>query len=69
MARGYLAIQGSAVASERAFTSGKPTGTALCNRFNSQTFEALQLLKDAYRAGVINATEKAKHYADLAVPD
>ena len=65
MARNYLAIQGSAVASECAFSSGKRTGTARRNKLNGQTFEALQLLKDAYRTGMISASEQAKHAGEL----
>ena len=56
LARDYLAIQGSSVASERAFSSGGRTGTALRNRLKPETFEALQLLKDAYRTGLISAS-------------
>lgn len=67
--RRYLAIQGSAVASERAFSSGKRTGTAPRNRLNTQTFEALQLLKDGCRTGVISATEQAKRSADVVASD
>ena len=49
MAQDYLPIQGSATASERAFSSGGLTGTARRNRLNVNLFEALQLLKSAYR--------------------
>ena len=57
MARDYLAIQGSSVASERAFSSGGRTGTALRNRLIPETFEALQILKDGYRTGVITSLQ------------
>ena len=53
MARDYLAIQGSATPSERAFLSGGTTGTAKCNHLKLEAFEALQLLKSAYRNGHI----------------
>lgn len=59
MARDYLAIQGSSVPSERAFSSAGLTGTKQRNSLDPATFEALQLLKSAYRNGVINATEEA----------
>ncbi|KIK36412.1 hypothetical protein CY34DRAFT_50618, partial [Suillus luteus UH-Slu-Lm8-n1] len=49
IAKDYLAIQGSAVASERAFSSGGITGTAHRGSLQPTTFEALQLLKSAYR--------------------
>jgi hypothetical protein len=53
MARDYLAIQGSATPSERAFSSGGLTGTTRRNRLNAETFEALQLLKGDYRSGAL----------------
>ncbi|OJA09604.1 hypothetical protein AZE42_10263 [Rhizopogon vesiculosus] len=49
IAKDYLAIQGSAVASERVFSSGGITGTTRRNSLLPQTFETLQLLKSAYR--------------------
>ena len=42
MARDYLAIQGSAVPSERAFSSGGLTATARRNRLSGEIFEALR---------------------------
>jgi len=48
MAHDYLAIQGSSVPSEQAFSSGGLTGTSLHNQLNPSTFEALQILKSAY---------------------
>jgi hypothetical protein len=41
MARDYLAIQGSATPSERAFSSGGTTGTAKRNRLMPKAFEGL----------------------------
>lgn len=49
IAKDYLAIQGSAVASERVFSSDGITGTTRRNSLLPTTFEALQLLKSAYR--------------------
>ena len=60
MARDYLAIQGSAVASERAFSSGGLTATARRNRLSGDIFEALQILKSGYRNGHIRASEQAE---------
>ena len=48
MAHDYLAIQGSATPSERAFSSSGTTGTAKHNCLSIEAFEALQLLKSAY---------------------
>lgn len=63
MARDYLAIQGSATPSERAFSSGGTTGTAKRNRLLPTTFEALQLLKSAYRNGHLAAEKEAHAHA------
>lgn len=57
MARDYLAIQGSAVPSERAFSGGGITDTERRNRLATATFEALQILKAAYSNGTIVTTE------------
>ena len=65
MALDYLAIQGSYVASERAFSSGRCTGTKLRNRLKPDTFQAVQLLKDGYRTGVIAAVEQASLHEEL----
>ena len=62
MARDYLAIQGSSVPSERAFSSGALTGTSLRNRLTPEIFEALQILKSAYRNGHIGAAEEAEQH-------
>ncbi|KAF7363239.1 Dimer-Tnp-hAT domain-containing protein [Mycena venus] len=61
MACDYLAIQGSATASERAFSSGALTATRRRNRLSPEMFEALQLLKSAYRNGHIEASEEARN--------
>lgn len=68
MARDYLAIQGSATPSERAFSSGGTTGTAKRNRLSTTTFEALQLMKSAYRNGHL-AAEKEAHMHILTFMD
>jgi hypothetical protein len=60
MACDYLAIQGSSVPSERAFSSGGLTDTSLHNRLSPATFEALQILKSAYRNGHVGAAQEAK---------
>jgi hypothetical protein len=64
IAKDYLAIQGSAVPSERAFSSSALTATARRNRMLSETFGQLQLLKSAYREGHISAASEA----ELVVP-
>ncbi|KIJ46241.1 hypothetical protein M422DRAFT_106445, partial [Sphaerobolus stellatus SS14] len=51
MACDYLAIQGSAVPCERFFSSSGQTGTSHCNHLLPRTFEALQILKNAYKTG------------------
>lgn len=63
MARDYLAIQGSSVALECAFSSGGRTGTQLCNCLKPVTFEAIQILKDGYQTDLISASEEAAAYA------
>jgi hypothetical protein len=60
MACDYLAIQGSAVPSERAFSSGGLTATARRNWLLGDIFEALQILKSGYCNGHICASEQAK---------
>ncbi|PSS06512.1 hypothetical protein PHLCEN_2v3714 [Hermanssonia centrifuga] len=56
----YLAIQGSSVPSERAFSGGGRSGTAARNRLSAKTFEALQVLKDGFRTGLISASQQAQ---------
>ena len=67
MAQDYLAIQGSATPSERAFSSGGLTGTKYCNRLNGMVFESLQLLKSAYCNGHISAASDAKQHIDALI--
>jgi len=66
VARDYLAIQGSATPSERAFSSGGLTATARRNRLSVEMFESLQLLKSAYRNGHIAAVDQAQSRYDFA---
>ncbi|KDQ54243.1 hypothetical protein JAAARDRAFT_135765, partial [Jaapia argillacea MUCL 33604] len=51
MAQDYLAIPGSSVAAEQAFSSGGITGAARHNHLLPDVFEALQLLKSTYCNG------------------
>ena len=68
MARDYLAVQGSAVLSERAFSSSALTATRRRNRLTPELFEALQMLKSAYRNGVVGAVQDAEaHVASVTV--
>jgi hypothetical protein len=62
IARDYLAIQGSATPSERAFSAGALIGTKQQNSLKSDTFEALHLLRSAYRHGCISAAEQAAEH-------
>jgi hypothetical protein len=55
MARDYLAIPASSTASERQFSSGRHIGTDFRNRLSPEMFEAVQVLKGGYKAGVISA--------------
>ena len=68
IARDYLAIQGSATPSERAFSSGGTTSTAKRNRLTPEAFEALQLLKSAYHNGHL-ATDKEAQKHSLSLID
>ena len=67
MARDFLAIQGSSTPSEHAFSSGGLTGTARRNRLTMEVFEALQILKSAYRNSHIAAAEQAAHHFDALI--
>jgi hypothetical protein len=60
IARDYLAVQGSSVPSERAFSSGALTSTRRRNRLTPELFEALQMLKSAYRNGLVGAARDAE---------
>ena len=67
IARDYLAIQGSATPSERAFSSGGITDTARRNRLSPEAFEALQILKSAYRNGHVGAVHQAAQHVDALI--
>jgi hypothetical protein len=69
MARDYLAIQGSAVPSERAFSSSGITATTRRNRLSAETFESLQILKSAYQNGHIAAAEQAEAHLEALWDD
>ena len=60
MACDYLAIQGSSVPLEQAFSSGGLTGTSLRNHLTPAVFEALQILKSAYKNHHVSATQEAE---------
>jgi len=62
MARDYLAIQGSSTPSERAFSNASLTDTQQRNRLTPEMFEALQILKSAYRHGLMSAPAEAERY-------
>lgn len=64
MAKDYPAIQGSATPSERAFSSGGITGIARRNRLKPEVFESLQILKSAYRHGLISTASLAQEHVD-----
>jgi hypothetical protein len=67
IARDYLAIQGSATPSERAFSSGGITGTARRSSLSTDIFEALQILKGAYRNGHVTAAVEATKHIDALI--
>ena len=60
MAWDYLAIQGSAVPSEHAFSSSALTATARCNQLSGNIFETLQILESGYQNGHIAVAEQAE---------
>jgi hypothetical protein len=64
MARDYLPIQGSSTPSERAFSNASLTDSKHRNRLAPDTFEALQILKSAYRNGHLSASAEAEKYYD-----
>ena len=59
-----MAIQGSSVASERAFSSGGLTDTLQCNRMDPYVFGLVQILKHAYKTHFLDTdTDAAAHEA------
>lgn len=59
IARDYLAVQGSSVASERAFSSTGITDDLRRNRLETEAFGKLQILKYAYRTNFLNGADEA----------
>lgn len=64
IARDYLAIQGSSVASERAFSSGGLTDTLQRNRMQPFLFGRVQILKHAYKTHVLDASVEASAHPE-----
>lgn len=64
IARDYLAIQGSSTPSECAFSSGGITGTSRWSSLTMEIFQALQILKSAYRNGHISAVSQAAQHLE-----
>ena len=64
IARDYLAIQGSSVASERAFSSGGLTDTLQRNRMQPFLFGWVQILKHAYKTHVLDASVEASAHPE-----
>jgi hypothetical protein len=65
MAKDYLAIQGSSVPSERAFSAAGLDKTLLRNRLTAELFEAIQILRSAYKNGTLSARQEAEGYAQM----
>ena len=65
MAQDYLPIQGSATPSERLFSNASLTDSKQRNRLTPDTFEALQILKSAYRNGHVSAPAEAEEYYQM----
>jgi hAT family C-terminal dimerisation region len=59
MACDYLAIQGSSVASKRAFSSAAISDDLQHNKTESKAFGNLQILKFAYKTNFLNASDEA----------
>ena len=61
-----MAIQGSATPSERAFSNASLSDTKHHNRLSPEAFEALQILKSAYRNKIVSAAADAEsHYQSV----
>jgi hypothetical protein len=67
MARDFLAIQGSATPSERAFSSSSLTDTKHCSRISPPLFKAIQILKSAYRNSHVKAADQAQAHFQVLV--
>jgi hypothetical protein len=59
MAKDYLAAQGSSVPSECSFLAAGLDKTLLCNCMSARLFEALQILRSAYKNGTLSAAEES----------
>lgn len=55
MARDFHAVPASSAASERQFSSARHVGTDFRNRLTPGMFEAVQVLKGGYKAGMLSA--------------
>ena len=64
MVQDYLAIQGSAMPSECAFSNTSLTDSKHHNWLAPDTFEALQILKSVYHNGHMSAPAEAENYYD-----
>ena len=60
-----LAIQGSSVPAEHAFSSAGLTDTILCNRLLPESLGAIQIVKSGYKNGWIKASEEAESISVL----
>jgi len=63
----YLSIQGSSVASERAFSSSGQTDTLQRNCTESEAFGYVQILKNAYKTNFLNAVDEADAHEAFVV--
>jgi hypothetical protein len=59
IAHDYLAIQGSSVASEQAFSSAGMTDDLRRNRLEAEAFGKLQIFEYAYCTNFLNGSEEA----------
>jgi hAT family C-terminal dimerisation region len=69
MARDFLAIQGSSVASERSFSSGGLTNTLNRNRIEPGVFGYCQILKNLYNTNFLSANMEAKAHEPMEWED
>lgn len=59
IAHDYLAIQGSSVSSEQAFSSSGLTDTLHCNQMDPFLFGQVQIAKGGYKSGLVDASADA----------
>jgi hypothetical protein len=69
IARDFLAIQGSSVASERAFSSGGLTDTLNRNQIDPGVFGYCQILKNLYNTNFLRADIEAKVHEPMEWED